>query len=65
MAAAHPIFASERTAAALLDMKPAEFRRLVDIGCLPTPCAHDRWDVSELIAIMRGAKVKPREEFDL
>ncbi|MTH79391.1 hypothetical protein [Paracoccus aestuariivivens] len=60
-----PLFASERTAAQLLDMKPAEFKALVLAGALPGAVLHGRWDVAELQAIMRGNKIKPSEEFDL
>jgi hypothetical protein len=60
-----PLFASQSTAAALLDMKPAEFRELVDRGALPGPNHYGRWDVAELQAIMRGAAAKPKEDFDL
>lgn len=60
-----PLFAAERTAAKMLDMTPAEFRALVEAGSLPGPVQHDRWDVSQLEAIMRGTKPKPSEEFDL
>ena len=60
-----PDFASERTAAALLDMTPAELRRLVDSGALPGPVYLDRWDVAALAAIMRGSKPKPSEDFVL
>lgn len=60
-----PLFASEKTAARLLDMQPAEFRKLVDAGALPCAVRHERWDVAELQAIMRGTKIKPSEEFDL
>lgn len=52
-----PIFASERTAAQLLDMKPAEFRALVDRGALPGPRRLgdlERWDVEELRRIITG-----------
>ena len=35
MTAITPIFVSETTAAKLLDMKPAEFRALVEAGHLP------------------------------
>lgn len=65
MTRAAPLFASERTAAQMLDMSAAEFRRLVEAGSLPGPVAHDRWDVAELVAIMRGTKPKPAQEFDL
>jgi len=33
----HILFANDRSAAALLDMKPAEFRGLVDDAVLPKP----------------------------
>lgn len=52
-----PILASEKTAAALLDMKPAEFRSLVSEGVLPKPAeigGFTRWDVEQLQAIARG-----------
>lgn len=51
------IFASERNAAKLLDLKPADFRNLVDQGHLPKPldiAGHKRWDVEELRHIGRG-----------
>lgn len=51
------IFASERNAAKLLDLKPADFRNLVDQGHLPKPldiAGHERWDVEELRHIGRG-----------
>ena len=57
MNAVAPILASERTAAKLLDMKPAEFRELVKEGHLPKPrniAGHERWDVDELRQIGRG-----------
>lgn len=51
------IAATERTAAAMLDMPPAEFRRLVEAGALPGPVRigqHERWRVSDLTAILNG-----------
>ena len=60
-----PLFASDKTAARLLDMSRPQFLALVQAGALPGPVKHDRWDVSELQAIMRGDKIKPSEEFDL
>ena len=63
------LYASERSAARLLDMKPAEFRALVNAGALPKPVRItddvERWRVMDLDAIMRGRAPKPREEFDL
>ena len=57
MTIALPLFANESTAARLLDMKPAEFRSLVEGGHLPR--ARDlgglkRWDVEELRRIAKG-----------
>lgn len=60
-----PLFASDKTAARLLDMSRPQFLSLVQAGALPGPVKHDRWDVAELQAIMRGDKIKPSEEFDL
>lgn len=51
------LFASDRRAAQLLDMKPAEFRELVEGGHLPKPIecgGFKRWDVKELVSIWRG-----------
>jgi len=56
-----PIFASERTAAQLLDLKPAEFRSLVDQGALPGPRrlgGFERWDMDELRRIINGDAVE-------
>lgn len=65
----HPLYASERSAARLLDMKPAEFRELVSVGALPPPIkiagTVERWNVSDLDLIIRGKKPKPEEEFTL
>lgn len=60
-----PIFASEQSAARLLDMPTPQFRLLVEQGSLPTPNAFGRWDVEGLVAIMRGEKVRHHEELDL
>jgi predicted DNA-binding transcriptional regulator AlpA len=57
MNAPAPIFASDRLAAKLLDMKPAEFRRLIEDGNLPGPReigGLERWDVDELRRIING-----------
>lgn len=51
------IFATEHTAAKLLDLKSVDFRDLVDQGHLPKPrdiAGHERWDVEELRQIGRG-----------
>lgn len=53
-----PILASETTAARLLDMKPAEFRALVEAGHLPRgreiACGMIRWPVDDLYRIAKG-----------
>ena len=62
------IYACDTTAARMLDMRPAEFRELVALGALPAPLKIgqlERWSISEIDAIMRGTKPKPKEEFDL
>ncbi|WP_299553219.1 hypothetical protein [uncultured Tateyamaria sp.] len=51
------LFAGDKKAAALLDMKPTEFRGLVDEGVLPKPTkigGFERWDVEQLQSIARG-----------
>jgi hypothetical protein len=60
-----PIFAKEKTAAALLDMKPADFRPLVECGVLPQPVdfnGHERWRVKDLEAIADGSAIDPEFE---
>jgi hypothetical protein len=55
-----PLFAAERKAAAMLDLRPAEFLRLVGDGVLPSPTKigiHERWDMEQLQAIVRGSAV--------
>ena len=55
-----PMFATDRTAAQLLDLKPAEFRALVDAGHLPRPCRlgeHELWDVQALRGIISGEAI--------
>ena len=58
MASLAPILAGEKKAAELLDMKPAEFRALVEAGHLPkgTEIApgYRRWDVDALRKIATG-----------
>lgn len=52
------LFAGEKKAAALLDIKPSEFRGLVEGGALPRPAnigGYERWDVEQLQTIARGA----------
>lgn len=60
-----PLFASERNAARLLDMKPSEFRKLWINGHLPRPKIigdHERWDVDQLRRVLRGDAARPPEE---
>ncbi len=57
MASLAPLYACERSAAKLLDMKPAEFSALVKGGHLPPPRdigGFERWDVQELQRIISG-----------
>lgn len=52
-----PLFASEASAARLLDMKPGQFRELVRAGHLPAPKRIgdvERFDVDELRRVLRG-----------
>ena len=61
-----PMFAGERSAAALLDMQPSEFRRLVEVGALPRPRRIgnlERWDTAELYSIIRG-DITSADEFE-
>ncbi len=55
-----PILAGETLAARLMDMKPGEFRELVEMGHLPRPKDIGgmlRWDVQELHRIATGEAV--------
>jgi hypothetical protein len=56
------IYASECSAAKLLDMKPAQFRALVQEGHLPKSReiapGVERWDVEDLRRISRGEAVE-------
>ena len=56
-----PMLANEKTAATLLDMKPTDFRRLVEEGHLPkgkTIGGFTRWDTEDLLRIIRGDVVE-------
>ncbi|WP_172331035.1 AlpA family transcriptional regulator [Mangrovicoccus sp. HB161399] len=69
MTARHqPLAVTDKTAAAMLDMPCAEFRRLVSAGALPSPVRlghHERWRVAQIEAILSGDAAKPQEpEFD-
>ena len=56
-----PLFASEARAARLLDMKPAEFRALVEAGHLPRgreiAPGLVRWPVDDLRRIVAGEAI--------
>lgn len=58
MTPAAPILANETTAARLLDLKPGEFRSLVEAGHLPKPReiapGVPRWVVDDLRRIASG-----------
>ena len=61
-----PLFVNERTAALLFDMKPREFRELVQSGHLPKPRAigkHERWDVEILRSVANG-RLALREDME-
>lgn len=65
MTMTQPMFASERTAAKLLDMKPCEFRELVNAGALPKPVTigpFQRWDTVAIQRIISGAAIS--DEFE-
>lgn len=56
-----PIYASERTAAQLLDMRPEALRKLVAEGHLPAPVRigpHERFDMVALVDLLRGARIE-------
>jgi len=63
-----PLFAGETNAAALLDMKPAEFRALVEGGHLPRgkeiAPGFVRWDVPALQKILKGEAAEGEMEWD-
>ena len=66
MAKHAPLFVNERTAALLFDMKPMEFRELVQTGHLPRPRAigkHERWDVDLLRSVANG-RLASREDME-
>lgn len=59
------LFATDRKAAELFDMKTAEFRDLVNDGVLPKPTnigGFERWDVEQLQAIARGEAADGMEQ---
>jgi hypothetical protein len=61
-----PVLASEATAARLLDMKPAEFRALVEAGHLPRgreiAPGIVRWNVEDLRRIASGGAMDGLED---
>ena len=58
-------FLRETSAAAFLDMKPSEFRQLVEKGALPPAGPLGRWDKEKLAAVMRGDPVKNVIQFEI
>ena len=63
-----PLAVRAQTAAAMLDMTPTDFTRLVNAGALPPPVrigTHERWHVAQIEAIIRGNAAKPSEDFEL
>ncbi len=63
MASLAPIFVNETNAARLLDMKPGEFRALVDGGHLPPGQAiapgFVRWNTEDLRNLAKGNLARP------
>ncbi|ETX26586.1 hypothetical protein [Roseivivax isoporae] len=65
MADVRPLAVKDTTAAAMLDMPAAEFRRLVALGVMPRPRKvgpHDRWRTSDIQAIIDGDTAWPDDE---
>jgi predicted DNA-binding transcriptional regulator AlpA len=63
-----PLAVRETTAAKMLDMSQAEFRRLVGAGALPPPArvgGCERWRVADIEAILNGSASLPEEDFEL
>lgn len=63
-----PIAVRDTTAAAMLDMPAAEFRRLVQRGALPPPVrigGNERWRVDQLRDMLTATAARPDEDFDL
>ena len=68
MAKIEPIAVTEKTAAAMLDMKVRDFCDLVAEGALPGPTyigGHQRWMVCDLKAILTGEAARPKEAFEI
>lgn len=63
MAAFAPFLVNEANAARLFDMKPAEFRALVESGHLPSGSeiapGFKRWNCDQLKAIATGEAARP------
>lgn len=60
--------AAERTAARMLDLPVAAFRKLVSEGALPPPLrigGYERWRVDDLRAILDGSAALPDEDFEI
>lgn len=60
-----PLAVTDRTAAAMLDMPAARFRRLVDAGVFPGPISiggMERWRYADIEAIVSGKAAIPEPE---
>lgn len=58
------LFANDKNAAALLDLKTKDFHGLVSEGVLPKPMRigeFERWDVEQLQSIARGDAIDGSE----
>lgn len=64
-----PLAVTDREAASMFRLKPAQFAELVKAGALPPPKRigkYERWDVEDLKAILDGKLARPSaREFDL
>ncbi|MFC4734080.1 helix-turn-helix transcriptional regulator [Salipiger abyssi] len=68
MPAARPLAVKDTSAAKMLDMSADEFRRLVSVGALPSPCdigGLKRWRTDDIEAILQGGAAVPDEDFEL
>ena len=68
MTAHTPLYASDKTAAKLLDMTRPEFLDLVDQGALPPPVMLGtnlaRWSVRDLETIINGRAAIPEQDIE-
>ena len=60
-------YASAAITGRMLALSAAEFRKLVSAGALPPPArigTHERWNVDQLRAILRGDAARPNDDFE-